>query len=71
MQIAETPLMSWSHSLSGKGIALVWLATGEIQLRETWPAPGAPTPELFPGTPEGLDAARAIARARAELILMG
>lgn len=68
---AQVTLMSWSHTASGKGISLEWLTTGEIQLRETWPAPGAPTPELFPGTPKGLDRARAIARARAELILMG
>jgi hypothetical protein len=71
MQIAETTLMSWTHTASGKGVSLIWLTTGEIQLRETWPAPGAPTPELFPGTPEGLMKARAIARGKAQLILMG
>lgn len=70
MNATQTTLYSWSDSHTGKGIDILRLHTGEYQIRETWPTPGAPTPELFPGTDAGLTEARAIARCRAQLIRM-
>jgi hypothetical protein len=64
----ESKIAGWSSPYGDIAVQLWWLTTGEFQVREIHSTPDASTFALYPGTDDGLAAARADARMRAEII---